>query len=93
MSNEYIGFSAQNIQVSIPEAISTSPNGYLSLQDRPIIATIINAIKDIVNIAGEFKNRLIAWIGDSGNGIGKIFSKRNTNRQKLVFKIKWRTSV
>ncbi|MBP9765720.1 MAG: tail fiber domain-containing protein, partial [Candidatus Pacebacteria bacterium] len=72
MNTEYSGFSAQNIQLAIPEAVATSSNGFLSLQDRPILAAVVNAIKDIVQIMGEFKNRLIAWLGDSTNGLPKI---------------------
>ena len=72
MNGEYSGFSAQNIQLAIPEAVSTSTNGYLALQDRPILAAVINAIKDIAQIAGEFKNKLISWLGSEDNGIQKV---------------------
>ena len=43
----YAGFSAQNIELAIPEAVGVSPNGYLSLNDRPILATAVNAIKEL----------------------------------------------
>lgn len=48
----YSGFSAQNLQLAIPEAVTTGPNGYLNIQDRPII--IINAIKELntLSLAG-----------------------------------------
>ena len=45
--NTYSGFSAQNVQTSIPEAISTDSKGYLTLADRPIIAALVNAVKEI----------------------------------------------
>ncbi len=45
--NIYTGFSAQNIQEFIPEAVGTDPNGYLTLSDRTILATIVNAIKEL----------------------------------------------
>ena len=41
----YSGFSAQNVQSVIPEAVGQDQNGYLTLSDRPIIATLVNAIK------------------------------------------------
>jgi hypothetical protein len=44
--NSYYGFSAQNIQLSIPEAVGEDKRGYLTLSDRPILATAINAIKE-----------------------------------------------
>ena len=46
-SSTYTGFLAQNIQLAIPEAVGTSSNGYLNLADRPIIATLVNAVKEI----------------------------------------------
>jgi hypothetical protein len=46
-STQYAGFSAQNAQVAIPEAVNTDPRGYLTLQDRPILAASVNAIKEL----------------------------------------------
>jgi hypothetical protein len=43
----YYGFSAQNIQENIPEAIGEDSRGYLTLSDRPILATVINATKEL----------------------------------------------
>ncbi|MEA3323127.1 MAG: tail fiber domain-containing protein, partial [Patescibacteria group bacterium] len=44
--NMYYGFSAQNINNAIPEAVGIDKKGYLTLSDRPILATAINAIKE-----------------------------------------------
>jgi hypothetical protein len=44
---QYAGFSAQNVQSTIPEAVNTDPRGYLTLQDRPILAASVNAIKEL----------------------------------------------
>jgi len=41
------GFSAQNIQANIPEAVNIDSRGFLTLDDRPIIATVINSIKEL----------------------------------------------
>ena len=46
-SSTYAGFSAQNIQANIPEAVATDTRGYLTLADRPILATLVNAVKQI----------------------------------------------
>jgi len=43
----YAGFSAQNVQEVIPEAVSSGNNGYLGLSDRPILAASVNAIKEL----------------------------------------------
>ena len=52
--NVYSGFSAQNVGEAIPEAVSTDPRGYLSLQERPIIAALVNAIKEIADKLDKF---------------------------------------
>lgn len=46
-STQYAGFSAQNVQGAIPEAVDTDPRGFLSLSDRPILAATVNAIKEL----------------------------------------------
>ena len=43
----YAGFSAQNVQGVIPEAIGHTPDGYLTLQDRPIEAALVNSVKQL----------------------------------------------
>ncbi|MDB5187644.1 MAG: hypothetical protein JWO50_164 [Candidatus Kaiserbacteria bacterium] len=70
--NSYSGFSAQNVRSAIPEAVGTTNNGYLTLQDRPILAATVNAIKDIGSIAGGFKDALVSWLGSSSNGLNKV---------------------
>jgi hypothetical protein len=43
---DYVGFSAQNTQKAIPETIqSVTKDGYLSFEDRPVIAALVNAVK------------------------------------------------
>jgi hypothetical protein len=46
---EYVGFIAQDVQKSIPEAVTGTEGAeeYLSLDDRPIIAALVNAIKEL----------------------------------------------
>ena len=43
----YVGFSAQNVQANIPGAVATDTRGYLTLSDRPILATLVNAMKEM----------------------------------------------
>lgn len=45
--NLYTGFSAQNIKENIPEAVGEDKKGYLTLDNRPIIATLVNAINEL----------------------------------------------
>jgi Chaperone of endosialidase/Repeat of unknown function (DUF5907) len=46
---DYVGFLAQDVQMSIPEAITgfEGTAKYLSLDDRPIIAALVNAVKEL----------------------------------------------
>lgn len=45
-SGEYVGFSAQAVARVVPEAVSRSDNGYLQINNDPIIWTMLNAIKE-----------------------------------------------
>jgi hypothetical protein len=62
-------------EAAIPEAVGHNPDGYLTLQDRPIIAAAVNAIKEIATLSDTFKNTLIAWLGSATNGITDLFAK------------------
>lgn len=46
-THEYAGWIAQDVQQAIPEAVSEQPNGMLGIQERPIQATIVNALQEI----------------------------------------------
>jgi hypothetical protein len=72
----YTGFFAQNVQRSIPEAVATNSSGYLTLSDRPILATVINSLKEIAYVSGLFKVRLLAFLADPHNGIAQIYSAK-----------------
>ena len=43
---EHIGFGARALAQVIPEAVSTNANGYLQVNNDPIIWTMLNAIKE-----------------------------------------------
>lgn len=57
--HEYVGFSAQNVQKSIPEAIqgTEGQEKYLSFDDRPIIAALVNAVKELSAKVKELESR------------------------------------
>lgn len=44
---EHVGFSAQQVQKVIPSAVGTNRDGYLSLDDRGLIAALVNAVKEL----------------------------------------------
>jgi len=43
---EHIGFGAQAVQKIIPEAVTTNSQGYLMINNDPILWTMLNAIKE-----------------------------------------------
>lgn len=43
----YAGFSAQNVQGCIPEAVGRMADGKLTLSDRPLFAVLINAVNEL----------------------------------------------
>ena len=43
---EHIGFGAQALQKIIPEAVTKNRNGYLMVNNDPILWTMLNAIKE-----------------------------------------------
>jgi Chaperone of endosialidase len=45
-AEEYIGFIAQSVQKVIPEAVKPRPDGYLSVNNDPILWTMVNALKE-----------------------------------------------
>ena len=44
---DYAGFSAQNVRSVMPEAVGSDPGGNLTLNDRPIIAALVNAVNEL----------------------------------------------
>ena len=54
----YTGFSAQNVQHVIPEAVNKDSKGQLTLSDRPIIAALVNAVKELSAENAELTARL-----------------------------------
>jgi hypothetical protein len=45
--NDYPGFSAQNVQTVIPEAVEAGRDGMLGLSDRGILAALVNAVQEL----------------------------------------------
>lgn len=44
---DFVGFSAQNVKQVIPEAVWVSKDDYLGFDDRPVIAALVNAVKEL----------------------------------------------
>jgi hypothetical protein len=56
---EHVGFGAQAVQKIIPEAVTMNANGYLQINNDPILWTMLNAIqeqqKEIEQLKGQIK--------------------------------------
>jgi len=64
-STVYAGFYSQNVKEFIPEAVDTDPNGYLSLSDRPILASVVNAIKEQQGMIMDLESRVSPFASPS----------------------------
>jgi hypothetical protein len=45
--NDYAGFSAQQVLPFIPEAVGVNADGFYAFSDRPVIAALVNSIKEL----------------------------------------------
>ena len=55
---EHVGFGAQAVQKIIPEAVTTTSDGYLQVNNDPIIWTMLNAIKEQQKEIEELKGQV-----------------------------------
>lgn len=58
-SGIYCGFSAQNIHKSIPEAVRMNSQGVYSFSDRPVLATVVNAMNELLNKLLKAEERIV----------------------------------
>ncbi len=45
--HDYAGFGAKNVRDALPLSTGVRPDGYLTLQDRAILAALVNAVKEL----------------------------------------------
>ncbi|HEV8169274.1 MAG TPA: tail fiber domain-containing protein, partial [Pyrinomonadaceae bacterium] len=57
-ASEHVGFSAQDVQKVIPQAVTQSESGYLMVNNDPIIWTMLNAIKEQQKEIVELKQQI-----------------------------------
>jgi hypothetical protein len=88
------GFIAQEVRQVFPDLVATDPDtGLLSLNYTGLIPYTVQAIKEInlnitdisnLNRDNTWRNALIAWFGNTSNGITDFFSKKITTDQLCV---------
>lgn len=57
---EYSGFIAQDVQAAIPEAVAESAKGTLGLNTTPIIAALVNSVKELAASNAALAARIAA---------------------------------
>ncbi len=57
-TENHVGVIAQNVQQAIPEAVTMESNGYLSVNNDPIIWTMLNSIKELKAQNDSLKSQL-----------------------------------
>ena len=55
---EHIGFGAQAVQKIIPAAVTMTENGYLQVNNDPILWTMLNALKEQQKEIVELKRQI-----------------------------------
>jgi len=60
VDKEFVGVIAQKVQSTIPEAVEQDDNGYLMVNNDPIIWAMVNAIKQLKSENESLKERLEA---------------------------------
>jgi hypothetical protein len=55
---EQVGFGAQALQKVVPEAVTRNSNGYLMVNNDPILWTMLNAIKEQQQEISELKGQI-----------------------------------
>ena len=55
---EHVGFGAQAVQKIIPEAVTRNENGYLQVNNDPILWTMLNAIKEQQKEIAQLKEQV-----------------------------------
>jgi hypothetical protein len=54
-ANLYAGFSAQDVMQYIPQAIGKGSDGFYTFSDRPVVAALVNAIKELQTEVDELR--------------------------------------
>lgn len=71
----YIGVIAQEIQKAVPEAVSEDSDGYLVVNNDPIIWTMLNAVKELKHDTSTEINKLRSENNDLKKRLEKLENK------------------
>ncbi|MEI6749474.1 MAG: tail fiber domain-containing protein, partial [Bacteroidota bacterium] len=89
-ASAYAGFAAQNMLTAIPEAVGMGQDGFYTLQERPILAALVNAVKELDSSTTALQTRLdninsfSTTSADYWKSVNDMFSTSSTNYWKSV---------
>jgi hypothetical protein len=79
------GFIAEDAELVDSSLATYNASGTISgIDDRAILSVVVKALQEVANIAGAFKDKLLAWFADAGNGIGDFFARRVRTQELCV---------
>lgn len=81
---DQLGVIAQELELVLPELVNEGGDGYKTVAYSQFTPIIIKAIQEITSITSSFKDNLIAWLGDVGNGIGDFFANRVRTKELCI---------
>lgn len=76
-NGEFVGFIAEDVAKVDPrlvtvDATGTTPDAPHAVRYENITAILAGAVQQIAGVSGEFRSALVAWLADTGNGIGDL---------------------
>ena len=83
-SPTHTGFIAQDVLGVFPDLVTQEPNGYYTLNYAGFVPYLVKAIQQMATISGSFKDTLVAWLGNSSNGIGSVFTHHLHSKEVCV---------
>lgn len=70
------GLIAEEVNSIDPTLVGYDDQGMPnSVRYTSIVPLLVRALQDLANIAGQFKENLVAWLGNATNGITDLFAK------------------
>ncbi len=71
------GVIAQELNEVYPQAVyvPSNPEESWAVDYGKLTPLLVKAVQEIASIAGQFRDNLIAWLGDAANGIESLFAK------------------
>jgi hypothetical protein len=82
-TSKNLGFIAQEVEALVPKLVATDEEGMKSLNTTAMVPILTKALQELdtkmlelnnLEQENDWRDSLVAWLGNIGNGIGKIFT-------------------